>query len=212
VKLPGGRQIIVDAKVPLEAYLKAMEAADEEARQAWLEDHARQVRSHIDGLSRKAYWDQFQPTPEFVFMFLPGEALLAAALQQDSTLLDYAVTKRVIPATPLTLIALLRAVAYGWQQEKIAENAEEISRIGRELYERINVVARHFAAVGRNLREAMDSFNKAVGSIESRLLVSARRLKDLGAGTGDDVPEIEPVDVVPRELQVNGESRLKTED
>ncbi len=205
VKLPGGRRIVVDAKVPLEAYLKSVDAADETERQAWMEDHARQVKAHVDGLSRKAYWEQFQPTPEFVFMFLPGEALLAAALQQDPTLLDYAVAKRVIPATPLTLIALLRAVAYGWQQEKVAANAEEVSRLGRELYDRINVVAKHFAAVGRNLKEAMDSFNKAVGSIESRLLVTARRLKDLGVSTADEVPEIEPVDVVPREPPVNGE-------
>jgi DNA recombination protein RmuC len=200
VRLPRGRQIVVDAKVPLEAHLKAVNATDETARQTWLADHARQVRAHIDGLSRKAYWDQFQPTPEFVFMFLPGESLLAAALQQDPTLLDYAVAKRVIPATPLTLIALLRAVAYGWQQERLAENAEEISRLGRELYERIGAVARHLNSVGRNLREAMEAFNKAVGSIESRLIVTARRLKDLGTGSADELAEVEPIDVVPRGL------------
>lgn len=202
VKLPGGRRIVVDAKAPLEAYLKAVDAADETERQTWLQDHARQVKAHIDGLSRKAYWDQFQPTPEFVFMFLPGEALLAAALQQDPTLLDYGVAKRVIPATPLTLIALLRAVAYGWQQEKVAANAEAISRLGRELYERIGVVAKHLQNVGRNLKEATDAFNRAVNSIEGRLLVTARRLKDLGTSSADEVPDVEPIDVTPRELQI----------
>ena len=201
VKLPGGRRIVVDAKVPLEAYLKAVDAADETERQTWLQDHARQVKAHIDGLSRKAYWDQFQPTPEFVFMFLPGEALLAAALQQDPTLLEYGVAKRVIPATPLTLIALLRAVAYGWQQEKVAANAEEVGRLGRELYDRIGVVARHFAAVGKNLKEATDAFNRAVNSIEGRLLRTARKLKEAGAGSADEVPELEPIDVTPHEFQ-----------
>jgi DNA recombination protein RmuC len=131
-------------------------------------------------------------------MFLPGETLLAAALQQDPNLLEFGLDRKVIPATPFTLIALLRAVAYGWQQDTLATNAEEISRLGRELYERISTVARHFGAVGRNLREAMDAFNKAVGSLEARLLVTARRFKDLGASTAEELPEIEPVDVTSR--------------
>ncbi len=201
VNLPGGRRIVIDSKVPIDAFMKAVDAGDDSAREQFLKDHTRQVKGHIDSLGRKAYWEQFQPTPEFVFMFLPGETLLAAALQQDPTLLEYGLTKGVIPATPLTLIALLRAVAHGWQQEKMAASAEEISRLGRELYDRIRTVAKHFGDVGRNLREAMDAFNKAVGSFESRLLVTARKLKDLGAGTGDEPQELEPIDVTPRTLQ-----------
>lgn len=201
VRLPGGRRIVIDSKVPIDAFMKAIDATDDAAREQFLRDHTKQVKGHIDSLGRKAYWEQFQPTPEFVFMFLPGETLLGAALQQDPTLLEYGLTKGVIPATPLTLIALLRAVAHGWQQEKMAASAEEISRLGRELYDRIRTVAKHFGDVGRNLREAMDAFNKAVGSFESRLLVTARKLKDLGAGTGDEPPELEPIDVTPRRLQ-----------
>ncbi len=201
VRLPGGRRIVIDAKVPIEAFMKAIDATDDAVREQLLADHTRQVKGHIDSLGRKAYWEQFQPTPEFVFMFLPGETLLGAALQHDPALLEYGLTKGVIPATPLTLIALLRAVAYGWQQERMGANAEEIGKLGRELYDRISTVAKHFAAVGRNLREAMDAFNKAVGSVESRLLVTARRFKDLGAGTTEELPELETVDVTPRTLQ-----------
>jgi DNA recombination protein RmuC len=206
VHLPGGRQIVIDAKVPIDAFMKAIDAGDDSTREQLMKEHTRQLKAHMESLGRKAYWEQFQPTPQFVFMFLPGETLLGAALEHDPALLEFGVRTNVIPATPLTLIALLRAVAYGWQQARLAENAEEISRLGRDLYERINVVARYFAAVGKNLKEAMDAFNKAVGSIETRLLVTARRLKDLGASSADEVPEIEPVDVVPREFQENKEN------
>lgn len=201
VHLPGARQIVVDAKVPIDAFLKAVDATDDDVREARLVEHARQVKSHMEGLGRKAYWDQFQPTPEFVFMFLPSEPLLGAALQHDPTLLEFGVKNRVIPATPLTLIALLRAVAYGWQQERLAENAEEMSRLGRELYDRIGIVAKHFNAVGRNLREAMEAYNRAVGSAETRLLVTARKFKEVGAGTTEDLPDLEPIDVAPRQFQ-----------
>lgn len=201
VRLPGGRQIVVDAKVPIDAFMKAVDATDDGAREALLREHTRQVRAHIESLGRKAYWDQFQPTPDFVFMFLPGETLLAAALEQDPTLIEFGIARNVIPATPFTLIALLRAVAYGWQQDQVARNAEEISRLGRELYERIGTVARHFGAVGKNLGDAMEAFNRAVASFESRLLVTARRFKDLGSGTSDELVELEPLDVTPRALQ-----------
>ncbi len=203
VRLPGGRQIVVDAKVPIDAFMKAVDATDDAEREARLREHTRQVRAHIDSLGRKAYWDQFQPTPDFVFMFLPGETLLAAALEQDPNLIEFGLARGVIPATPFTLIALLRAVAYGWQQDRIATSAEAISRLGRELYERINTVARHLGAVGRNLREAMEAFNRAVASFESRLLVTARRLKDLGSATSEEVAELEPIDVAPRALQAS---------
>jgi DNA recombination protein RmuC len=201
VRLPGGRQIVVDAKVPIDAFMKAIDAADGGEREMLFREHTRQMRAHIERLGRKAYWDQFQPSPDFVFMFLPGETLLATALEQDPNLIEFGLARRVIPATPFTLIALLRAVAYGWQQEQLAANAEEISRLGRELYDRINTVAKHFGAVGRNLREAMEAFNRAVASFESRLLVTARRFKDLGAATSEEVVELESVDVPPRALQ-----------
>ena len=202
VHLPGRRQIVIDAKVPIDAFMKAIDAEDPAVREQFLKEHTRQLKAHMESLGKKAYWEQFQPTPQFVFMFLPGETLLGAALEHDPALLEFGMKNNVIPATPFTLIALLRAVAYGWQQERLAENAEEISRLGRELYERIGAVAKHLQSVGRNLKEAMDAFNKAVGSIETRLLVTARRLKDLGTSTADDVPEVEPIDVITRELQL----------
>ena len=203
VHLPGGRQIVIDAKVPIDAFMKAIDAEDNAIREQFLKEHTRQLKTHMESLGKKAYWEQFQPTPQFVFMFLPGETLLGAALEHEPALLEFGMKNNVIPATPFTLIALLRAVAYGWQQERLAENAEEISRLGRELYERIGAVARHLQNIGRNLKEAMDAFNKAVGSIETRLLVTARRLKDLGTSTADDVPDVEPIDVTPRELQID---------
>ena len=198
VRLPGGRQIVVDSKVPTDAYMRAVEATDQATRDTLLKDHARQVRNHIKSLGAKAYWDQFQPTPEFVFMFLPGEPLIAAALQQDPTLLEFGLTQRVIPASPLTLIALLRAVAFGWQQQQIAMNAQEISELGRQLYDRLRKLAEHFERIGRSLTGTIDAYNDAVGSLESRVLVTARRLKDLGVRGTEELPEVETVDVVPR--------------
>ncbi len=198
VRMPGGRQIIVDSKVPTDAYMQAVEAETDAAREARLKDHARQVKSHITGLSAKAYWDQFQPTPEFVFMFLPGETLLGAALQADPTLLEYGLARRVIPATPLTLIALLRAVAFGWQQEQIAANAQEIGELGRQLYDRLRVLGEHFEAVGDSLGKAVDAYNRAVGSLESRVLVTARRLKDLGVRGAEELPVVETLEITPR--------------
>jgi DNA recombination protein RmuC len=198
VRMPGGRQIIVDSKAPTDAYMKAVEAQTEDERRSRLRDHARQVKSHITGLSAKAYWDQFQPTPEFVFMFLPGDALLAAALQEDPTLLEYGLGRRVIPATPLTLIALLRAVAFGWQQQEIARNAQDISDLGRQLYDRLRILGEHFESVGDSLGRSVDAYNRAVASLESRVLVTARRLKDLGVRGADELPEVATIDLAPR--------------
>ncbi len=202
VRLPGGKRIVVDAKAPVAAYLEAAEASDEPTRMARLADHARQVRDHIASLSRKAYWEQFAPTPEFVVLFLPGEMFFSAALQQDPGLLDYGVGKRVIPATPTTLIALLQAVAYGWQQEALAENAREISELGRTLYKRISTLADHWAGVGKGIEQAIKSYNKATATLESRVLVTARRFAALQAAPEGEIIETpEPVDHSARLLQ-----------
>jgi DNA recombination protein RmuC len=201
VKLPGGKHVVVDAKAPLAAYLEGLDATDDPAREARLKDHARAVREHMQQLGAKRYTEQFQPAPEFVVMFLPGEAFFSAALQHDPALIEFGVERRVIPASPTTLIALLRAVAYGWQQERIAQSAHEISQLGRELYERLAGLGEKFERVGNHLDKATESYNAAVATLETRVLVSARRFRELGVSATKEIEPLAGIDRVARSVQ-----------
>lgn len=202
VNLPGGKTLVVDAKVPLSSYLDGIESHDEITKQTKNKEHARRIREHISELSRKSYWEQFPHAPEFVVLFLPGEAFFSAALQEDPSLIELGVEQRVIIATPTTLIALLKAVAYGWKQENLAENAKKISDLGKELYKRIADMTQHFAHLGSNLRKAVESYNKTVGTLESRVLVSVRRFQELKISEADaSINAVPPIDNITRELQ-----------
>lgn len=201
VRLPGGQQIVVDAKAPNDAYRDAASAQDEATRAAKLAEHAAKVAGHVSALGAKAYWEQFQPSPEFVVLFLPGDQFLAGALSADPGLLERAITKKVLLATPATLIALLKAAAYGWRQETAAKNAEEISAQARELYDRVTVFAEHLAKVAPALENAAKAYNQAVGAFESRILPAGRRLAELGAKGNKELPATVPgVETSPREI------------
>jgi DNA recombination protein RmuC len=200
IRLPGGKSIVVDSKAPLDAYLQAMEASDDGARDQFMQAHVRQVRTHITQLSAKGYWKQFPDAPDFVVMFLPGESFFSAACQRDPSLIATAVEADVIPASPTTLITLLRTVAFGWRQERLAESAAEISALGQDLHDRLRVFSGHLADCGKGLERAVAAYNGAIGSFESRVMVSARRFRELGAGTGGEVELLEGVTTRPREV------------
>jgi DNA recombination protein RmuC len=202
VHLPAEREVVVDAKVSLDAYLDALSAEDEAGRTDHMSRHARQMRTHMRQLSQKSYWEQLPRAPEFVVMFIPGESFLAAALEHDRTLLEDGMAKRVVLATPTTLIALLHAVAYGWRQEQLTRNAQEISELGKQLYERLVTFSDHFESVRKGLERANEAFNRAVGSMEARVFPAARRLRELGVAAGSEVAAVEPVETTPRVLSL----------
>jgi DNA recombination protein RmuC len=204
VHLPGGKQIVVDAKAPLEAFLDAQEASEDDARTARLQAHARHVREHMDKLAGKGYWEQLGNSPEMVVMFLPGETLFSAALQHDLTLIEHGLQQRVLLASPITLIALLTTVAHSWRQEALTDNYREVARLGKDLYERLLIFTDHFDEMRKKLDGAVQAYNRAAGSFESRVLVSARRLKELDVTTAGELPIAEPIDTVPRVLKQAG--------
>jgi len=203
VRLPAGKTVVVDAKTPLEAYLRAIEAKDAATRKTRFADHARQVRSQISALGRKQYWEQFDQAPEFAVLFLPGECFFSAALESDPSLIEAGVDQNVILATPTTLIALLRAVAYGWRQENLARNAAEISWLGKELFKRLSDMGEHWNRMGKSLERAVEAYNAAAGSLETRVMVSARKFAELKTvPLGVEIAELEPVEKSVRTAQV----------
>ena len=201
VKLPGNKTIVVDAKVPLEAYLDATDAQDDAVRERRMVDHARQVREHMSKLGAKSYWEQVQPSPEFVVMFLPGESFFQAALQHDPELIDFGVRCQVFPASPITLIALLQVVSQGWRHERLAQNAEEIQALGKDLYARVSKMTDYLDTLRTRLDSTVKAFNDVVGSYETRVLVSARKFKELGATSGNEIEPLQSIDTIPRILQ-----------
>jgi DNA recombination protein RmuC len=201
VRLPGGTTIVIDSKVPIDAYLASTQATTDAGRQQHLAAHARQLREHVRALGAKEYWQQFPQAPEFVVMFLPLEPLMSSAFEQDATLLEQSAALRVIPATPMTLLALLKAVGYGWQQQDVAKNAEEIRALGRDLYDRFATLVEHLEAVGRNIKQAASSYDRFVGSLEQKVMPAARRFRTLGVAATKDVESPDPLGLSVREVR-----------
>lgn len=202
VRLPNGREIVVDAKAPVQIYLATISASSEEERKKGVTHYANGVRDHMSKLASKSYWDQFPKSPEMVVMYLPGESFFSAALEHDPKLIEDSSLKKVIPATPTTFIALLKAIAYGWQQEQVTKNAQQISILGKELYERISTLAKHFDNIGSAIGKAMDAYNKVVGSMELRVLPTVRKFKELGVTGADEIPALEQIDQIPRNMNL----------
>jgi DNA recombination protein RmuC len=200
VKMPGGKKLVVDAKAPLSAYLDALESQDEPTRRAHLANHARQLRNHVGQLAKKAYWDQFDHTPEFVVLFVPNEAVFAAAMEEDPTLMEGAFSEHVLLASPTTLIALLRAAAFGWRQERLAQDAQEIASLGRDLHKRLGKLGEHFAKVGRGLATAVGAYNETVGSFERMVVPGARKLREKAAPMDAELEPLPDVELTPRTL------------
>ncbi len=209
VHLPMEREIVIDAKVPLDAYLEAISASSEEERKIKLEKHAQQVRSHMNKLASKEYWSQFSRSPEFVVLFIPGESFLSSAIDMDSTLIEDGIQKGIIIATPTTFIALLRAIAYGWRQEQLTKNAQEISELGKQLYERISVIVQHFENIGTNLEKSITAYNRAVGSFETRILPTVRRFRELGISGSSEISVLEQIDRNPKKLFILEDNQNK---
>ena len=212
INLPGGRSIVVDAKAPLEAFLDAQATAEEGIRSGKLADHVRQVKEHVTKLGAKSYWDALPASPELVILFLPAEAIYMAALERDSSLIDYSVKQKVLIASPLTLIALLRAAAFGWNQERLTINAEEISRLGRALHESVATMAEHLEEMRRKMDGTFSTFNKLVGSFENNVFVKARRFRELGAGSAKEVPLTEPLETAARKVDLPIQQGLLDEE
>ena len=213
IRVPGGTSIIVDAKTPLDAYLSAVEAPDEATREQRIADHARQVRDHVRALASREYWKALPETPDFVVMFVPGESFFAAAIESDPALLESAWRERVLISTPTTLIALVKTIAFGWQQERLAENAQAVAAQGRDLYERIKTFGGHMGAVGKALQQTVERYNKGVGSLESRVLPAARRFEDLDVvPAASSIPTLEPVELDPREPQAEELAEAQAEE
>jgi DNA recombination protein RmuC len=201
IKLPGNKTIVIDAKTPLEAYLNLIEAVDDIGKRKYLLEHGRQVKDHIGKLSSKAYWDQFPESPEFVVLFLPNEALYGAALEAEPQLIELGASKNVIIATPTTLIALLKAIAYGWNQDTLAVNAKLISNLGKELYDRMSVLAEHLDNIKKGLDRSVESYNKAVGAFESRVLPTTRKFKELGISSDKEICDLNSIEIVTKDLR-----------
>ena len=213
IRVPGGKSIIVDAKTPLDAYLNAVEAPDEGARERFIADHARQVHDHVRALSSRDYWKALPETPEFVVMFVPGESFFAAAVESDPALFESAARQRVLISTPTTLIALVKTIAYGWQQEKLAENAQAVAAQGRDLYERIKTFGGHMGDLGRSLQQTVERYNRGIGSLERRVLPAARKFESLGvAPAGSTIPPLEPIELDPRKPQAEELIERRTEE